>query len=168
MKFALLHVVPGPAPVIRVRFVRVSGRSKRRALSRVVFPEGHVDQGEAASGEHGGAVVPLVPRFPCPAVRVMLLRLVLEQPFQWEAATTPEKSVARLFYIEDGGATAARKGGCREAWMLLSRRSSFQAYLLNKIRLDPVPSSEGGRDYSEIPSIPRPKLITPSLEEEGG
>lgn len=33
-------------------------------------------------------------------------------------------------------------------------QSSFQAYLLNKIRLDPVPSSEGGRDYSEIPSIP--------------
>lgn len=91
----LFHVVPGPAPV-RVRFVRVPGR-KRRALSRVVFPEGHVDQREAASGEHGGAVVPLVPRFPCPAVRVMLLRLVIEQPLQREAATTRRgKNVARL------------------------------------------------------------------------
>lgn len=53
----------------------------------VVFPEGHVDEREAAPGEHGRAVVALLARSVGPAVRVVLLRLVAEQPLQREAAT---------------------------------------------------------------------------------
>ena len=63
--------------------------------------------------------MPLVPRFPCPAVRVMLLRLVIEQPFQREAATTRMGGGKRsASHLGDGGAAAPvkrnRKRGCRE------------------------------------------------------
>lgn len=49
---------------------------------RVIFPEGHVDEGEAAPGKHDGAVLALVAGFMGLGVRVMLLRLEREHSLQ--------------------------------------------------------------------------------------
>lgn len=85
---ALLHVVSRPIRgglVLRAEssYVARSSRISRMVgRGRVIFPEGHVDEGEAAPGEHGGAVLALVAGFMGPGVRVMLLRLEREHSFQ--------------------------------------------------------------------------------------
>ena len=83
----LFHVIPGPV-VERFSRIGIFWRKLRPSRRwRVVFPKGHVDQGEAASGEHGGAIMALMACFVSSAVRMMLLWLVTEQPLQREAAT---------------------------------------------------------------------------------
>lgn len=89
----LFHVVPGP---VSERFSRI-GISWRKLRSPrrwcVVFPEGHVDQGETASGVHGGAIMALMTCFVSSAIRMMLLRLMSEQPLQREAVTISRKEM---------------------------------------------------------------------------